>query len=138
MHSLACYSFNSSHTGSIFPFLLSERNGQRVQELLQGGAVVFWVASHVGRVYRLLPLPALHGHAPLPPVVNALFHDDLVAQGIVFTEEEEGRGGDWAVLENQDAAVVQVCCVCFEEPEVKHGGVFDEVLKTWHESLPKT
>lgn len=121
-----------------FPFLLSERNRQWVQEFLQRRAVVFWMASHVGCMYRLLPLPALHRHAPRPPVVNALFHDHLVAQGIVFAGEEEGWWSDWAVVENQDAVVVEICCVGLEEPEIKHGGVFDKALKTWHQSPAKT
>lgn len=77
---------------------------------------------------RLFPLPALHRHAPLPPAVNDLLHDNWVAQGIVFTEEEEGRRSNWAVLENLDALVVDVCRVGFEEPEIKHGGFFDEAL----------
>lgn len=86
----------------------------------------------------LLPLPALHGHAPPPPVLNTLFHDDLVAQGIVFTGEEEGRRSNRVVVENEDAVVVQVCCAGFEEPEIKHGGVFDKDLETRHQRLAKT
>lgn len=89
-------------------------------------------------MYRLLPLPALHSHAPLPPEVNTLFHDNWVAQGVVFAEEEEGRRRNRAAVENLDAVVVDVCCVGFEEPEVKHGGVFDKALQTWHQSLAKT
>ncbi len=86
---------------------------------------------------RLLPLPALHGHAPLPPVVNALVHDDLVAHDVVFAGEEEGWCSDRAVVENVDTAVVIICCLRFEEPEVKHGGVFDEALEARHQSLTK-
>lgn len=85
-------------------------------------------------MFGLLPLPALHSHAPLPPEINQLFHDNWVAQGVVFTEEEEGRSGDRVVVENLDAVVVVVCCVGFEEPEVKHGCFSDEALKAWHQS----
>lgn len=79
-------------------------------------------------MYRLFPLPALHSHAPLPPQVHHLFQVGWIAQGIVFTEEEESWCGDWAVVENLDAVVVQFCCVAFEEPEVKQGHVFDQTL----------
>ena len=96
-----------------------------------------WVAPHVRRMSRLLPLPALHGHAPPPPEVDQLLHGRLVAQGVVFTEEEEGRRGDGVVVKNLDAVVVEVCCVGLEEPEVKHGCVFHEVLEAWNQSLTK-
>lgn len=79
-------------------------------------------------MYRILPLPALHSHAPLPPEVHQLFQVDWIAHGIVFTEEEEGWCSNWAVVENLDTAVVQVYCVGFEEPEVKQGHVFDQAL----------
>lgn len=114
-----------------------KRDGQRVQVLLQRGAVVLRVASHVGGVYGLLPAPALHGHAPGPPVVDALLHDRLVAQGVVLAGEEERRRGDGAVVENQDAVVVEVGRVGLEEPEVEHGGVLDEALETRHQRLPQ-
>ncbi len=79
-------------------------------------------------MYRLLPPLALHGHAPLPPDVDTLVHVGAVAHGVVFAGEEEGWCGNWAVVENLDAVVVEVCCVGFEEPEVKQGGVFDQAL----------
>lgn len=91
----------------------------------------------MGCMYRLLPLPALHSHAPRLPVVDALFHDCLVAQGVVFTEEEEGWRCDGAVLEHHDAVVVEVCRVGLEEPEIKHGCIFDKALKTRQQSLAK-
>lgn len=91
----------------------------------------------MGRMYRFLPLPVLHSHAPLPPVINTPFHDILVAQGIVFAGEEEGWGSNGAVVENPDAVVIEVHCVASEEPEVQHGGVSDKALKTWHQSLAK-
>ena len=87
------------------------------------------------RVGRLLPLPALHGHASLPPEVNNVFHGNPVAKGVVFAEEEQGWRGYRAVAENLDTVVVKVCCVGLEEPEVKHGCVLDEALETWHQSL---
>lgn len=82
-------------------------------------------------MHRLLPLLALHAHAPLPPVVDAPFQGDGVTQGIVLAEEEEGWRRNRVVVENLDAALVEVRRVAFEEPEVKHGGIFDEGLKTW-------
>lgn len=116
----------------------SQGNNQRVQELLQSAAVVFWVALHVGRVDGLFPLPALHGHAPPPPVGDALLHRGLVAQGVVFAEEEERRGGDGVVVEHQDAAVVEVGRLRFEEPEVKQSQVFDTAFEAWHQSFAQT
>lgn len=109
-------------------------NGQRVQKVLQGGEVIIWVAAQVGRMYRLLPLSAVHVHSSLSPDVNQLFHHCSVAHCIVFTEEEESGSGNWAVVEHLDAGLVEVCRVGFEKPEVKHGSVFDEALKTWHQS----
>lgn len=91
----------------------------------------------MGRMHRLLPLPALNSHAPRLPVVNALFHDRLVAQDVIFTEEEEGWRCDRAVLENPDAVFVEVCRVGLEEPEIKHGCIFDKALKTRQQSLAK-
>lgn len=90
------------------------------------------------RMGGLLPLSALHTHAPLPPVFDALLRDSQVAQGVVFTEEEKGRSQDGAVVENQDAAVVEVRCLRFEEPEVKQSQVFDKALEAWHQSFTQT
>lgn len=81
-------------------------------------------------VCRLLPLLAHHSQAPPPPAVNNLVHDSLVAHDVVDAGEEEGRRSDWAVGEQMDAGVVEVCCLGFEDPEVNHGSVFDEALKT--------
>lgn len=91
----------------------------------------------MGCVRRLLPLPALHSYALLPPVVDDPVHGNLVAQGIIFAVEEEGRCSDLAVVETIDAVVVIVCCVRFKEPEVKQGSVFDKALESWHQSLAK-
>lgn len=90
------------------------------------------------RMNGLFPLPALHRHAPLPPVFDALLHDDQVAQGVVFAEEEEGWRRDGAVVENQDAAVVEVRRLRFEEPEVKQSHVFDKAFEAWHQSFTQT
>lgn len=79
-------------------------------------------------MYRLLPPPALHSHAPPPPEVDTLVHGGRVAHGVVFAGEEEGWRSNWAVVENLDAVVIEVCCVAFEEPEVKHGAVSDQPL----------
>lgn len=106
-----------------------------VQEAVQRSQVVFWVASQVGCVCGRRPLPAVHGHPSAPPQVHQFFQDGGVAQGIVFTEEEEGGGGDGVFIENLDAALVDVCRVSLEEPEVEHCGVFDKTLQTWHQSL---
>lgn len=89
-------------------------------------------------MYRLLPLPALHRHAPFPPEVNHVFQGVWIAHGIVFTVEEQRWCRDWAVVENLDTAVIQVCCVGFEEPEVKQGHVLNKALETWHQSPAKT
>lgn len=91
----------------------------------------------MGSMHRLLPLPALYSHTPHLPVVDALFHDRMVTQDVVFTEEEEGRRCDRAVLENHDAVFVEVCRVSLEEPEIKHGCIFDKALKTRQQSLAK-
>lgn len=86
-------------------------------------------------MYRLLPLPAVHSHSSLSPEVNQLLQRRGVAHRIVFTGEEESRSGDWAVVENLDAGLIEVCRVRFEKPEVKHGRVFDEELQAWHQSF---
>lgn len=118
--------------------MLLKRDGQRVEEALQRAAVIFRVAAHVGGVHGLLPLAALHAHAPGAPVVDAALHHRLVAQGVVLAGEEERRRGDGAVLENQDAVVVEVGCVRAEEPEVEHGDVLDEALEARHQRLPQS
>lgn len=118
--------------------VLLQRDRQRVEEALQRAAVVFRVAAHVGGVQRLLPLAALHAHAPGAPVLDAALHRRLVAQGVVLTGEEERRRGDGAVVENQDAVVVEVRRVRAEEPEVQHGGVLDEALEARHQRLCQT
>lgn len=100
--------------------------------------VVLRVAPHVGRVDGLFPLPARHRYAPPPPVVDALLHDGLVAQGVILAEEEERWRCDGAVVENPDAAVVDVGRLPFEEPEVKQSGVFDKAFKARHKSFAQT
>lgn len=100
--------------------------------------VVLRVTPHVGRVGGLFPLPARHRHAPPPPVVDALLHDGLVAQGVVLAEEEERWRRDGAVVENPDAAVVEVRRLRFEEPEVKQSGVFNKAFEARHESFAQT
>lgn len=110
-------------------------NRQRVQVSFQRGQIVLRVTSHVGRVDRLLPLPALHGDAPPPPGGHDLLDSGRVAQGVVLAEEEQGRRRDGAVVEHLDAAAVKVCRAAFEEPEVKHGGGFHQALQTGHQGL---
>lgn len=121
-----------------FLFVLLKRDGQRVEEALQRAAVVFRVTAHVSGVHGLLPLAARDAHAPGAPVVDAALHHRLVAQGVVLAGEEECRRGDGAVVENQDAVVVEVGRVRAEEPEVEHGGVLDEALEARHQRLPQT
>lgn len=96
------------------------------------------MALHVRCMDGLLPLPALHRHTPLPPVFDTLLHDGQVAQGVVFAEEEEGWRRDGAVVENQDAVVVKVRRLRFEEPEVKQSHVFDKAFEAWHQSFTQT
>lgn len=86
---------------------------------------------------RLLPLPAPNSHSSLPPEFDQILYHHRVAHCIVLTVEEEGGRSDRIVVENLDAVLVQVCCVAFEKPEVKHGSVFDEALHTWQQSLAK-
>lgn len=90
------------------------------------------------RVDGLLPALALHGDAPLPPELHALLHHGHFAQGVVFAEEEEGRRRDGAVVEDQDAAVVEVRRLPLEEPEVKQSQVFDYAFEARHQSFTQT
>lgn len=92
----------------------------------------------MGCMSGLFPLPALHSHTSLSPKIYAVFQGGWIAQGVVLAKEEESWRSDWAVVENTDAAVVEICCVAFEEPEVEHCSVFDEVLKAGHQSLAKS
>lgn len=86
-------------------------------------------------MYGLFPLPALHSHASPSPNVQSLFDGVRVTQGIILTEEEQGRRSNGVIMENLDAPGVEVCCLGFEEPEVKHGHAFDQALQTWQQSL---
>lgn len=71
-------------------------------------------------------------------MLDALLHDGQVAQGVILAKEEEGWRRDGAVVEHQDAAVIQVGRLRFEEPEVKQSHVFDKAFEAWHQSFTQT